>query len=94
MSAIENFITGKSKSLFYYWKLIIEHFNTEKTTQDNSWKQIKLKSTYYPENMSINAIEEYQFNSYFKDGKKNTAIMEYIGKEYNKQFSNFKRYAE
>ena len=54
MSAIEIFIKGKSKSLFYYWKLIIEHFNTEKTTQDNSWKQIKLKSTYIPDCWDVN----------------------------------------
>lgn len=76
MSAIEKFITGKSKSLFYYWKLIIEHFNTEKTIQDNSWKQIKLKSSYIPNTWDVNN----PFGS--------------ISREYNKQFSNFKRYAE
>jgi hypothetical protein len=54
MSAIENFITGKSKSLYYWWKLIIENFNIEKTTQDNSWKSIKLKSSHIPDCWDVN----------------------------------------
>ena len=91
-----NFIeTNKKKGLLFWLNYLITNLNIYKEIPvDNNWKGIKLKSTYYPENMPINAIEEYQFNSYFKDGKKNTAIMEYIGKEYNKQFETFKRYAK
>lgn len=73
MSAIENFITGKSKSLYYWWKLIIENFNIEKTTQDNSWKSIKLKSSHIPDCWDINnplGSVAKSYNSEFKTFKR------------------------
>lgn len=73
MSAIENFITGKSKSLYYWWKLIIKNFNIEKTIQDNSWKSIKLKSSHIPDCWDVNnplGSVAKSYNSEFKTFKR------------------------
>lgn len=48
MSAIETFLKGKSKSLYYWWKLFIEGFKTKEEIVNNDWKGVKLQSSYYP----------------------------------------------
>ena len=73
-----NFIeTNKKKGLLFWLNYLITNLNIYKEIPvDNSWKQIKLKSSYIP--------KEWDVNNPFGS----------ISREYNKQFNNFKRYAE
>lgn len=95
MSTLLEFLEKSTKKSIFWW---ISYFWKELTKEkeqqiDKSWVGIKLNSTYYPKNMSLLVIKEYQFNQHFPDKKENTAIMEYISKEYNKEFKTFKSYA-
>lgn len=52
MSKIENFLTSKSKSFYYYLKLFINNIGVQEEIIDRSWIGIKTKSTYLPNGWS------------------------------------------
>lgn len=73
MSAIENFITGKSKSFVYWIKLFWQELFKNEEKIDNSWKSIKLKSSHIPDCWDVNnplGSVAKSYNSEFKTFKR------------------------
>lgn len=89
MSTLLNYLKlPNNKSLLwwmkFYWNYFLTSLYEQKVSNktDNSWKNIKLLHSIYPDNMPKEFIVEYDYNARFNSKNEINGLFQYLGKEF------------